>query len=104
MEQPEGPAVARVAAFSDGVFAIAITLLVIEIAVPGKEIEGERLTEALEDLLPQFFSFVFSFMVIGRYWIAHHLMLDHARQANATLLWLKLMFLLCVAFLPFPPA
>jgi len=104
MEQREGPGAERVAAFSDGVFAIAITLLMIEIAVSGEEVQGDRLNEALEDLLPQFFSFVFSFLVIGRYWIAHNLMLGHASQADAALLWLNLFFLLCIAFLPFPTA
>jgi uncharacterized membrane protein len=97
-------AIERVAPFSDGVFAIAITLLIIEIGVPAGDVSGHELNAALKDLLPQFFSFVFSFLVIGRYWIAHHLMLDHVKHREPGLLWLNLLFLLCIAFLPFPTA
>jgi uncharacterized membrane protein len=97
-------AVDRIAPFSDGVFAIAITLLIIEIGVPGEEVSGSELTDALTDLVPQFFSFVFSFLVIGRYWIAHHLMFDVVERRTTALLWLNLALLLCIAFLPFPSA
>ena len=91
----------RIEAFSDGVMAIAITLLVIEIAVPG---EDEDVGQALRDLVPEVLSFVLSFLVIGRYWIAHHATLDRAKTIDDGLHWRNLVFLLCIAFLPFPTA
>src|SRR5215212_5960485 len=81
--------------------AIAITLLVLEIAVPA---EHEPLAEALRDLVPEILSFILSFLVIGRYWVAHHHTLDYVKTVDDGLLWRNLVFLLLIAFLPFPTA
>ena len=91
----------RIEAFSDAVIAIAITLLVLEIAVPGPD---QDVGEALSELLPELLSFVLSFLVIGRYWIAHSATLDRAKTVDNGLLWWNLAFLLSIAFLPFPTA
>jgi uncharacterized membrane protein len=96
----------RVLTFSDGLFAIAMTLLVVGIAVPTLKIaddEGELL-RALGDLESSFVSFFISFAVIGRYWIAHHQFFGMLRTLDYGLIWLNLLYLAFVAFLPFPTA
>jgi uncharacterized membrane protein len=94
----------RVLAFSDGLFAIAMTLLVVAIALPtltdGSD-EGELL-DAYGDLIPELLSFFISFAVIGRYWVAHHQFFRLLRAMDYTLVWLNLLYLAFIAFLPFP--
>ena len=92
----------RIAFFSDAVFAIAITLLVVEISVPDGPIAG--LATALADRGPKFFAFVLSFLVIGQFWISHHRVFRHLRRYDLGVMWLNLLYLLGVAFLPFPTA
>jgi uncharacterized membrane protein len=102
----EGVEFGRVLAFSDGLFAIAMTLLVVGIAVPTLE-DGDsvhELGEALNDLVPNFISFFISFAVIGRYWAAHHLFFAQLDHMDRGLIGLNLVFLAFVAFLPFPTA
>jgi TMEM175 potassium channel family protein len=103
-EDDEGGAqtrdVDRLLAFSDGVFAIAITLLVLSIDVP--DVSNRRLGAALEDLAPQLLTYGISFAVIGRYWIAHHAMFRSLRRVDTTLLWINLVLLGFIALLPFP--
>jgi uncharacterized membrane protein len=94
----------RVLAFSDGLFAIAMTLLVVGITLPaltdGSD-EGELL-EAYGDLVPEVISFFISFAVIGRYWVAHHHFFRLLRAMDYTLVWINLLYLAFIAFLPFP--
>jgi uncharacterized membrane protein len=90
----------RLVAFSDGVYAIAITLLVLSLAVPDGP--DSRLGGELRDLFPQLLSYVLSFAVIGRYWIAHHTMFRSLRRVDNNLLWINLALLGSVALLPFP--
>ena len=90
----------RLEAFSDGVFAVAITLLVLEINVPG----GEDLWHQLKDEWPSFASFVVSFWVIGIIWINHHGLLDHLKRINRPVLILNLLLLMTVVFIPFSTA
>jgi uncharacterized membrane protein len=92
----------RLEAFSDGVFAIAITLLVLEIAVP--EAGEGGLWHALTNEWPSFAAFAVSFLVIGIIWINHHGVIDHLQRTNRTLLYLNLLLLFCIAFIPFPTA
>jgi uncharacterized membrane protein len=94
----------RVLAFSDGLYAIAMTLLVVGIAVPTLQDpgdEGELLGE-LGDLVPELFSFFLSFAVIGRYWVAHHQFFARLRAVDGGLIAINLVYLAFVAFLPFP--
>jgi uncharacterized membrane protein len=93
----------RLEAFSDGVFAIAITLLIIEIAVPDVRAD-QSLTQALLDLWPSYFGYVVSFLMIGVMWINHHHMFKDIVRCDHTLLVLNLLLLLGVAFVPFPTA
>ena len=91
----------RLLALSDGVFAIALTLLVIEIALPAGTSDA-RLGAALVTLGPRYYAYVLSFAVIARFWIAHHAAFRYIRRYDDTLIWLNLLLLLLVAFLPFP--
>lgn len=97
----------RLILFSDAVFAIAITLLVIELKVP--EIERAELTEgklldALKHMIPKFFGFIISFMFIGIYWTVHHRLFGFAINYTPKLLRLNLLFLFAVALMPFSTA
>jgi len=94
----EGPE--RVTAFSDGVFAIAITLLVLPLT--DAEIDPERVGESLQDLLPSILTFALSFAVIGRYWVVHHRLFEQIVRVDGGLLTLNLVYLFAIAFLPFP--
>jgi uncharacterized membrane protein len=92
----------RLEAFSDGVLAIAITLLVIEIDVPESE-PGDLLDELLRQW-PSYAAFFISFVVIGIMWVSHHSMFERIATVDRRLLFLNLMLLLGIAFLPFPTA
>jgi uncharacterized membrane protein len=95
----------RVIFFSDAVFAIVITLLVLPIAAEGQlpQVYG-GLAQQVWAMRPKILSFAISFLVIGQFWIAHHRMFDYVRRADQRLLWLNLVGLLTVSFLPFPSA
>lgn len=92
----------RVEAFSDGVFAIAITLLVLEIKVP--KAGGHSLWHDLGQLWPSFAAFAVSFFTIGIIWVNHHALFDRVERGNRTLLFVNLGLLLWVSFIPFPTA
>src|SRR5215208_200316 len=92
----------RVEALSDGVFAIVITLLILDIRVP--DVDYSRLAEALVEILPRIFAYVISFGVIGVYWMAHHQTLQLVGKLNGFTIWLNLVYLLAVSFMPFPTA
>ena len=92
----------RILALSDGVFAIAITLLILQIAIPAR---GQTdLPKALLKLWPQYLAYVLSFVVIARFWVTHHLAFRLIGRYDAGLVWLNLVLLTFVAFLPFPTA
>ena len=96
----------RVLTFSDGLFAIAMTLLVVGIEVPNipdTENVGE-LWDAVTDLDSSFISFFISFFVIGRYWVAHHVFFSQLQRMDRGLIWLNIVYLSFIAFLPFPTA
>ena len=92
----------RIEAFSDGVFAIAITLLIIEVGVP--EVEPGTLLGALLEQWPSYAAYAVSFLVIGIIWVNHHAIFDHIEHADGRLLFLNLLLLMSVAFIPFPTA
>jgi uncharacterized membrane protein len=92
----------RTEAFSDGVFAIAITLLIIEVRVPDSE-AGE-LARDLANLWPAYAAYVVSFVIIGIIWVNHHEIFEGLAAVDRPLLFLNLLLLLTVAFLPFPTA
>lgn len=102
----DSPEFGRVLAFSDGLFAIAMTLLVVGIEVPDLQDPDSvgDLAGALNDLSSSFVSFFISFAVIGRYWLAHHQFFSLLRAMDQSLIGLNLIYLGFIAFLPFPTA
>jgi uncharacterized membrane protein len=91
----------RVEAFSDGVFAIAITLLVLEIHVPDIE-PGSSLWVALGHEWPSYFAYVVGFLVIGVMWLNHHTTFSYLAQVDRPLLQLNLLLLLAISAVPWP--
>ena len=95
----------RLVFFSDAVFAIVITLLVLPLTAEIELPEGGRgLAGAVFERWPTVLTFVVSFLVIGQFWTAHHRTFGLIERQDQTLLWLNLVGLLTVAFLPFPAA
>ena len=93
----------RIETFSDGVFAIAITLLIIEIGVP-HVVGTESLFHKLVELWPSYLGYATSFLVIGTVWANHHNRFRLISRSDHILLFLNIVFLMCVAFIPFPTA
>jgi uncharacterized membrane protein len=91
---------ARVEAFSDGVFAIAITLLVLEIQVAPSDFDN--LWRALLDKWPAYLAYLTSFCTVGGVWLAHHRLFAQLRLVDPTMMRLNILILLLAGFLPFP--
>jgi len=93
----------RIILFSDAVFAIAITLLIIEIKIP--HFEGhptqQQLSQALLHKLPEFIGFIISFAVIGQFWTNHHRLFGYIKDYTPGLMWLNLLMLFWVVLMPF---
>src|SRR5215211_7689421 len=89
----------RIVFFSDAVFAIAITLLVIEIKVPQLEhaASSRDFAVALIRLIPSFVGYFFSFLVIGAYWVGHHKIYGQIVDWNYGLIWRNVFFLMAIA-------
>lgn len=90
----------RLEAFSDGVLAVAITLLVLDIKVPDP-LTTAHLGHALAHMWPTYAAYVTSFLTIGIIWINHHAMISRLRQADHVILTLNLLLLLCIGVIPF---
>jgi uncharacterized membrane protein len=90
----------RLEPFSDGVFAIAITLLILEISVPERAFEN--LWKGIADQWPSYLSYVTSFLTIGGLWLAHHGIFRRLASADNAVMRLNILLLMLVAFLPFP--
>jgi uncharacterized membrane protein len=89
----------RIAAFTDGVMAVAITLLVLNLEVP--RVPDGELDDALVDLIPSLIAYVLAFALVGRFWIIHHRLFETLRAFDATLMTLNLAFLSLIALVPF---
>lgn len=90
----------RLESFSDGVFAIVITLLVLELKLPA--VSYDALGASLLQLLPSISAYVLSFLLIGMYWVFHHHAYTLIDGVDGVLLWLNIVFLLLISFMPFP--
>jgi uncharacterized membrane protein len=90
----------RIEALSDGVFSIAMTLLILDLRVPVGAV-AQTLPIALMKLWPQFAAYCISFMVLAVYWIGHHNQFHWINRTDRTLLWINVFFLMSIAFLPF---
>jgi TMEM175 potassium channel family protein len=93
----------RVMALSDGVFAIIITLLVLEIRIPDLT-DGKRLADALREIRPSFVAFVISFLVVAIAWTSHRDLFSFVRLTDRNLVWLNVLYLLPLTLLPFGAA
>ena len=91
---------ARLETFADGVFAIAATLLIIDVGIPDES--GERLGHDLVHIWPQYFAYAVSFLTIGIMWVNHHRVIRQIERIDEPFLFLNLGLLGCVAFVPFP--
>lgn len=98
-----GEEFSRVLAFSDGLFAIAMTLLVVGVELPElSSPDVSELADALGDLETQIYSFFISFAVIGMYWLAHHRFIARLGSMDRGFIGLNLVYLALIAFFPFP--
>lgn len=96
----------RLEALTDGMFAIVMTLLVLEITVPQisshePDVVRAELSKRLLDLWPKIFSYVISFIILAIYWRAHHRQFHYITHSDGVLVWTNIMFLMAVSFLPF---
>lgn len=90
----------RLEAFSDGVFAIVITLLILDVRVP--KVPYSELPHALKELLPNILAYGLSFIIVGLYWVSHHQMIGMVKAINRPVLWLNILALMTISFIPFP--
>src|SRR5258708_22815231 len=100
----------RLEAFSDGVFAVAITLLVLNIKVPGLDLppgqwlEEGKLWIAVRDEWPTLVAYIISFLTIGIMWLNHHRLFVHIKRIDTILLFINLLLLMTIVFIPVPTA
>lgn len=100
-----GSGIPRLEAFSDGVFAIAITLLILEVKIPHvQEVDPTGLAQRLLHLWPSYGAYMLSFVMIGIYWANHHYICRYFTRSDHAFNLLHVLFLMCVAFIPFPTA
>lgn len=93
----------RLVMFSDGVIAIAITLLVLDIRLPElpAQADSATLAAALLSILPKIAAYALSFLVVGELWYVHHMRFTYIRRCDAPLIWLNMLFLMTIGFVPF---
>ena len=106
-QRPEDPTLARLTAFSDGVFAFAITLLILAIRIPhpNDPDANQGLLQLLTQEWRSYLAYVISFMLVGINWANHRVMFSTFARADHTLIWLNLLYLMVgVAFIPVPTA
>src|SRR5919205_1666007 len=98
----QGMKTARIETLVDGVFAIAMTLLIFDIRVPLPEsVELSSLPAELAKLAPNLVGYVLSFVLLGVFWVGHHNQYVFIKRADRALLWLNILYLMTIAFIPF---
>jgi uncharacterized membrane protein len=99
----EGLRASRIEALTDGVFAVIMTLLILDLRVP--EIDAAhvaaKLPAALLALWPKLFSYALSFVMVGVFWVGHHNVLHFVRRSDRAFLWINILFLMTITFIPF---
>lgn len=92
----------RLLAFSDGVFGVAITLLVIDVHLPAIPTDSDSaLLQALRDMGPKLFVFAFTFVVVGMSWLGHHRKFSCIEKVDGRILWINLLYLMALCLVPF---
>src|SRR5271163_1493769 len=101
--QIAGQSVERLAALSDGIFAVAMTLLVLDLRVPAAEAihSGYDLRHALMALAPQIAMYMMSFLTLGIFWVGQQTQLNHLERSHRSLVWIHMLFLFAVTLTPF---
>ena len=94
---------ARIETLADGVFAIVLTLLVLDIKAPIAASDAELIRQLIA-LAPKFFTYVLSFIILGLFWFGHQMVSRYVRCSDRIHIWLNLLFLMCIAFIPFSAA
>lgn len=94
----------RLLFFADGVYAIAVTLLAVELILPkaAADLHGDALLKSLLESWPRVLAFLTSFVFIANFWVGHNMLFYRVKRFDGGLMWLALVQLLCIAFLPFP--
>lgn len=97
---------ARLISFSDGVFAIAVTLLVFNLKVPAIPVGDVHLLlpGMIKAMLPHFATYVYTFLLVGLYWTFNHRILNLVTHVDNTFMWINICYLLVISFIPFPSA
>jgi uncharacterized membrane protein len=106
---PWAPALkpSRIEALTDGVFAIAMTILVLELSIPnfiGTHTGGEEAPRSFFEMIPEFYVYALGFVVLGIYWILHRYMFHFIKRSDGVLVWLNILFLMFAAAVPFTTA
>ena len=98
----QGRSLERLAALSDGIFAVAMTLLVLDLHIPAREgIHSEAaLLHALAGMAPQWIAYLMSFLTLGIFWAGQQTQLNHMREGSRDLTWIHLGFLFCITLMP----
>ena len=96
----DGPGTERLAAFSDGVIAIIITIMVLELKLPESASHGEVWSSFLEPLAPKLAIYALSFCIVGTMWINHHQLLAAVRRGSSQLMWMNLLLLFFMSLIP----
>jgi uncharacterized membrane protein len=99
--EPKFPSTSRVEAFSDGVIAIILTIMVLDLRPPGHAIEHESLHGLANYLTPKLTVYAMSFVIVARIWVSHHQLLYAASHTTPRLMWLNLLLLFFMSLIPF---
>jgi uncharacterized membrane protein len=96
----------RIEALADGIFAIAMTLLILDVKVPALEPAGGStgLAQKIVQIWPKFVAFGVSFLIIGVFWVGHHAQFHYVRRSDRLFLWMNLVFLMVISAIPFSAA
>ena len=92
----------HIEALSDGIFAFAMTLLILDVKIPSLETgSGSRAAARLVEVAPRFLVYAMSFLIVGEYWVGHHAQLHFIRRTDRAYLWSNLFYLMAISSLPF---
>ena|SRR5271157_1224272 len=92
----------RIEALSDGIFAFAMTLLILDVKIPSLELGHEaELPRRLLDVAPRFLAYAMSFLIVGVHWVGHHAQLHYIRRTDRAYIWSNLFYLMAISSLPF---
>lgn len=94
----------RLESFSDGVFAVVITLLIFSVKLDEKAtiVTNADLLLQLKLVLPHVLTFIFTFLIVGVFWVAHHRIFTYVKAVDPKLLWINILYLMFIVLLPFP--